>query len=323
MIRSVLLSFVFIAPAFAQDIQLHLPVACEVGRNCLVQHYVDLDASSAARDYQCGSLTYDGHDGTDFRVPTVKAAVDVLAAAPGRVLRLRDGVPDVSVRVRGREQVEGAECGNGVVVAHEGGWETQYCHMAKGSLAVRSGDTVTAGQPLGRVGMSGLAEFPHLHFAVRRDGKVVDPFAPEARPGACGSATSLWDDPSRKALAYEASSVLNVGFATGPVTMEQIESGDAGAAPPGRDAPALVAFVRAIGLKGGDVQIIRLIAPDGSTLRQTRTEPLDRDKAQYMLFLGLRRPETGWTGGRYRAIYTVLRGGKPALERAFALEMNP
>src|SRR4051794_30969188 len=107
MIRSVLLSFVFIAPAFAQDIQLHLPVACEVGRNCLVQHYVDLDTSSAARDYQCGSLTYDGHDGTDFRVPTVKAAVDVLAAAPGRVLRLRDGVPDVSVRVRGREQVEG------------------------------------------------------------------------------------------------------------------------------------------------------------------------------------------------------------------------
>jgi hypothetical protein len=321
MIRSVLLFFAFIAPAFAQNVQLRLPVACEIGRDCLVQHYVDLDPSSAARDYQCGSLTYDGHNGTDIRVRTAKAQVDVLAAAPGRVLRLRDGVPDVSVRVRGRDQVEGAECGNGVVIAHDGGWETQYCHMAKGSLVVRPGDQVTAGQPIGRVGMSGLAEFPHLHFTLRRDGKVVDPFSPEARPGACGSVTSLWDDPSRKALAYEPSSVLNVGFAMGPVTMEAIESGEAGATPPGRDAPALVAFVRAIGLKGGDVQVLRLIAPDGSILRQSRAEPLDRDKAQSMLFMGLNRPNTGWTAGRYRAIYTVLRAGKPALERAFALEM--
>ena len=99
------------------------------------------------------------------------------------------------------------------------------------------------------------------------------------------------------------------------------ESGEAGAVLPGRNAPALVAFVRTIGLKAGDIQAMRLIGPDGSVLRETRAEPLERDKAQYMLFLGLKRPETGWPAGRYRAIYTVVKGGKPALERAFALEM--
>ena len=76
----------------AQDISLRLPVACEVGRSCFVQNYVDRDASPAAGDYQCGTLTYDTHDGTDIRVPTLaaqKAGVDVVAAADGAVLRTR------------------------------------------------------------------------------------------------------------------------------------------------------------------------------------------------------------------------------------------
>ncbi|MDG2570956.1 hypothetical protein P7L87_25725, partial [Vibrio parahaemolyticus] len=49
-------------PAVAQDISLRLPVACEIGRTCFIQHYVDRDPSPAASDYQCGTLTYDAHD---------------------------------------------------------------------------------------------------------------------------------------------------------------------------------------------------------------------------------------------------------------------
>ena len=83
-------------PAGAQDasvtLRLQLPVACVIGSTCFVQHYVDEDLSPNSRDYQCGTLTYDGHDGTDFRVPSLaaqKAGVSVLAAARGRVLRVR------------------------------------------------------------------------------------------------------------------------------------------------------------------------------------------------------------------------------------------
>lgn len=326
MIRPLLLFALLVSPALAQEPRLRLPVACAIGQTCFVQNHVDLDPSPGARDFSCGTLTYEGHNGTDFRVPTLavqREGVNVLAAADGRVLRGRDGVRDVSVAETGRAGVEGGECGNGLVVAHEGGLETQYCHMAQGSLAVRPGDTVKAGQLIGKIGLSGLTEYPHLHFTVRRNGTVVDPFAPDHRPGACASETSLWDDATRQALAYRPSAILNAGFASGPVTMEAIEAGDAARAVPNASAPALVAFVRAIGLKGGDAQVLTLTGPDGRVLAESRPEALDRDKAQWMMFSGIRRPSGGWPAGTYRARYTVQRAGKPALEHAFTLDLKP
>ena len=225
-----LFALAWTSAATAQEISLRPPVACEIGRDCFVQHYVDRDPSPAAQDYQCGTLTYEGHDGTDIRVPTMaaqKAGVQVLAAADGKVLRVRDGIADVSIAGRGRDSVDNLECGNGAVVDHGQGWETQYCHMAKGSMAVRPGDTVKAGDTLGRIGLSGMTEFPHLHFTLRKDGKVVDPFAFGADAKSCGGGRSLWEASAAQALAYQAGSVLNKGFAAGPVTMAAVESGEA------------------------------------------------------------------------------------------------
>ena len=152
---------------------------------------------------------------------------------------------------------------------------------------------------------------------------MVDPFQPNAAPGACGSDASLWDDASRAALAYRAGAVLNAGFASGPVTMEAIEAGEAGRTAPGADAPALVAYIRAIGLRAGDVQALALAGPDGRVLAENRAKPLDRDKAQWMMFSGVKRPAAGWNPGAYRATYQVLRDGKPALEKSFDLDLKP
>jgi murein DD-endopeptidase MepM/ murein hydrolase activator NlpD len=314
-----------VSPAAAQEISLRLPVACEIGRSCFIQHYVDRDPSPAARDYQCGTLTYEGHNGTDIRVPTLaaqRAGVDVVAAASGRVLRTRDGMEDVSVSGRGRESVADMECGNGAVVDHGGGWQTQYCHMARGSIAVMPGDEVKAGDRIGRVGLSGMTEFPHLHFTVRKDDKAIDPFAYGAPEKSCGG-TSLWEPSVQRTLAYQAGSVLNKGFATGPVTMEAVESGAAEREVPTTSAPALVAYVRAIGLKGGDVQILVLFDPDGKPLAGNKAPPLNRDKAQWMLFAGVKQPEGGFRPGLYRALYRVERDGKPAIEQAFGMNLRP
>lgn len=310
--------------ASAQDISLRLPVACEIGRTCFIQHYVDRDPTPAAKDFQCGSLTYEGHDGTDIRLPTMaaqKAGVAVLAAADGKVLRVRDGVEDVSVAGGDRASVDNRECGNGLVVDHGKGWEAQYCHMAKGSLSVRPGDDVKAGDTLGLVGLSGMTEFPHLHFTLRHDGKVVDPFAFGAEASSCGGGRPLWEPATAATLAYRAGSVLNKGFAEGPVTMAAVES--AGIAVPNTRSPALVAYVRAIGLKGGDSQVLTLVDPDGKKLADNAPAPLDRDKAQWLLFSGVKAPRGGFRPGLYRAIYTVLRDGKPAIEQAFAIELKP
>jgi murein DD-endopeptidase MepM/ murein hydrolase activator NlpD len=313
-------------PAVAQDITLRLPVACEIGRSCFIQHYVDRDPTPGASDYQCGTLTYDTHDGTDIRVPNMavqKAGVDVVAAADGEVASTREGVPDAFVKEEDRERISQIGCGNAVVIDHSNGWRTAYCHMAKGSLTVRSGRAVKAGDKIGQVGLSGLTEFPHLHFTLIKDGKPVDPFAYGAPEQSCGGGKSLWEASLQRALAYQGGSVLNKGFAPGPVTMEAIESGAVEQEIPTTRSPALVAYVRAIGLKGGDVQTLTVFDPDGKPLAQNKAPPLDRAKAQWMAFAGVRQPQGGFRPGLYRAIYRVERDGKPAVEQAFGISLRP
>ena len=63
--------------------------------------------------------------------------------------------------------------GNTVRIAHAGGYETVYAHLE--SMNVSAGQRVRAGQRIGNVGMSGQAFAPHLHYEVRREGKVMDP----------------------------------------------------------------------------------------------------------------------------------------------------
>jgi pyruvate/2-oxoglutarate dehydrogenase complex dihydrolipoamide acyltransferase (E2) component len=193
--------------------------------------------------------------------------------------------------------------------------------LAQGSVLVKKGDRVIAGQPIGKVGLSGNTVFPHLHLTVRRNGQVVDPFAFGAPAGGCGQGTSLWSPADRDRLAYRAGQVLNTGFAAGPVTMDQVESGEAGRTPPTASAEALVAFIRAIGLKGEDVQRLSITGPDGKVIADVVDKPLDRDKAQYMIFTGSKRPPAGWAPGPYRATYTVTRAGQVVIEHSFALSL--
>ncbi len=81
------------------------------------------------------------------------------------------------VHAAGPGQVVRAERGGGygrvVYIDHGGGLETRYAHLQK--ILVEEGDFVPAGGLVGRVGSSGRATGPHLHFEVRRDGRPVAP----------------------------------------------------------------------------------------------------------------------------------------------------
>ncbi len=314
----------FSSDVLGQGIQLGMPIACEAGRTCYIQNYTDADPSASARDFKCGTRTYDGHNGTDFRLPSLapqRAGVEVLASASGRVLRTRDGEADGAFGKSAREAVRDVECGNGVVIEHPEHWETQYCHMAKGSLVVKPGDPVKAGQPLGRVGLSGLTEYPHLHFTVRHNGAVVDPFAHGAAAGSCGSGESLWQPALHQQLAYQERAILNAGFAGGPVTMEHIEDGSAGKQLPSASAEAIVVFVRAIGLKTGDAQHLAIRDPAGKVVAENRSPQLQSNKAQFMLFTGRKRPSTGWERGTYKATYVVEHDGRVVLSKDMELPL--
>ncbi len=309
------------AAALPGSPKLDFPLACVIGRTCEIQHYVDRDPGPGVRDYRCGVQTYQAHNGVDIRVPDMIAqrrGVDVLAAAAGRVARVRDGVADISVRTPGVPSVTNQACGNAVVIDHGSGWETQYCHMARGSVRVKPGDVVTAGAPVGQVGLSGNTEYPHLHFTVRHNGAVVDPFAPASGSG-CAAQADIWTPTARAKMTYKVGSVLNAGFAGGPVTQDQVETG--GIAPPGQGAAAVVAYVRAIGLQAGDEIDLELKGPDGTSLARSRAPPLDRWKAQWLTYVGKKAPAAGWPGGIYAAEYRILRRGKVAISRRFELRL--
>ena len=53
--------------------------------------------------------------------------------------------------------------GNHVVIDH-GGEFSFLAHLRQGSVSVKAGDRVSAGQPLGRCGNSGNTTMPHLHY---------------------------------------------------------------------------------------------------------------------------------------------------------------
>ena len=302
---------------------LELPLACEPGRSCFVQQYMDHDAGPAARDYRCGVKVYNAHSGTDFRVPTraaQAAGVEVRAAASGQVKGVRDGMADRGPGVP-PENIAGRECGNGLVVDHGDGWESQYCHMARGSLRVKTGDAVAAGAPLGRVGQSGDAEFPHLHLSLRQAGQPVDPFAYGAAAGACGGGRSLWSRGAASALAYRSPEMINGGFANAPVSMDEIEADNAAGKSATATGANLVAFVRGIGLDKGDVQSLTLTGPDGQLLAENTLAPLDRPKAQYMFFVGKRLRAGRWPAGAYTARYQVRRANAVVLNRSFQIRL--
>lgn len=305
--------------------RLALPIACVVGQSCEVQNYVDRDPGPGARDYRCAAQTYQAHGGVDIRLLDMaaqRAGVNVLAAAPGRVARLRDGVADISVKAAGAPALNGQDCGNGVVIDHGEGWETQYCHLAKGSVAVTVGQAVESGQPIAKVGLSGNTEYPHLHLTVRKAGTVVDPFAPDLAPEACDAGAAgagLWRPEAAQAMAYKAGAVLNAGFAAGPITMEAIEAG--GVPTPDAGAPALVAYGRAINLQGGDIVHLTIVAPDGAELVSSSSEPMNRAKAQQMMFAGKRAPAGGWPPGSYAATFTIRRGNEAVAVRRFSLSL--
>ena len=60
-----------------------------------------------------------------------------------------------------------------VTIAHGDGVSTMYAHLSR--VSVRVGQRVSVGQRVGRVGASGRATGPHLHFEVRLRGAAVDP----------------------------------------------------------------------------------------------------------------------------------------------------
>lgn len=287
----------------AGDIALSLPIDCTLGKTCYIQNFVDADPSDATADYTCGDLSYNTHQGTDFALPTqadMLKKVDVLAAISGTVLGIRDGMEDHAQGTDNAPNVDGRECGNGLTIDNGNGWTTQYCHMMKSSITAQKGDQVLEGSALGHVGLSGRTEFPHVHFMVRKDGKVIDPFDPSGASACSGtSPKTLWKD----RLPYRSTGLLSVGVASALPAYDAIKAGTAQKNLT-TDSPALVVFGFAFGGQRNDIMRISLTGPQGII---TRTDAkLEKQQAQYFRAAG-RKSSKPWPKGDYKAIVQIIR----------------
>ncbi|HET9012381.1 MAG TPA: M23 family metallopeptidase, partial [Gemmatimonadaceae bacterium] len=93
---------------------------------------------------------------------------DALAVADGRVVAMKDSIPENVPGVNSRAVPITLETvgGNHVILDIGGGYYAFYAHLRPGSLRVRVGDRVRRGQVVGLVGNSGNSTEPHLHFHV-------------------------------------------------------------------------------------------------------------------------------------------------------------
>ena len=283
-----------------------LPIDCKLGTSCWIVNYPDAGPGSAGLDFKCNHLTYDGHKGTDFAIRDLEAmrqGVGVVSSAAGEVVRVRDGIGDGGLK----HVTEGRECGNGVVITHGDGWETQYCHLRDGSVVVRPGDRVRRGDRLGLVGMSGNTVYPHVQLSVRRNGATLDPFTGREVFSGCGVAgQSLWRVDARP--TYSASQIVAVGFATGRVEMASIQRNAASPIVLSIDAPALVLWVVTLGIEPGDLLNLRITGPDGNTVL-SRHKAMERTQIRRLDFGGRRVRGKGWTPGVYIGDVSLARPG--------------
>lgn len=102
------------------------------------------------------------HRGVDYAAPQ---GAEVVAIASGTVVSATyDNTNGRMVRLR-----------------HASGYESYYLHLSAFTRGMRAGVRVEQGQVVGRVGATGLATGPHLHYGLRKNGAFVNPLREQAK----------------------------------------------------------------------------------------------------------------------------------------------
>lgn len=148
------------------------PVAAADWRNGSfpVENFQGYTSPFGYRRSPMGGYSTEFHSGLDFAAPEGSYIRSWWA---GRVIEVSDNTA----------------CGTAVRV-QSGSWVHVYCHLKgyvqrdasgpyisdrDGGLQIRQGQVITAGQRIGRVGMTGRTTGPHLHWTLKYQGQLVDP----------------------------------------------------------------------------------------------------------------------------------------------------
>ena len=113
-----------------------------------------MTSSYSIRRFHPVSKRYKAHTGIDYGAPS---GTPIIATANGRV------------------KFSGWKSGYGkvIVIKHPNGYQTYYGHCSR--LLKKPGQIVEQGQVIAKVGRTGVATGPHVHYEVRVNGKPIDP----------------------------------------------------------------------------------------------------------------------------------------------------
>lgn len=127
------------------------------------------------RDFNSYSKLEDFHYGIDVTGnPDINGGYDhIVAFADGVVVAVKNNFTGFT------KSTGLASMGNYVVIDHGNGYVTRYMHLTKGSIRVKKGQKVSAGEVIGYMGSTGNTpdgiENRRLHFDISVEGKFVDP----------------------------------------------------------------------------------------------------------------------------------------------------
>jgi len=286
-------------------------------------NYVDVDPTDQMKDFKCNRKGYDGHKGVDFALGSIKqmrAGVDVLAAAAGKVLRVRDGESD---RLKTEDELESIkeqkrECGNAVLIDHGDGLQSIYCHMKKDSVIVKPKQRVKAGEKIGQIGQSGVAEFPHLHFGTIWEGGIVDPYTGALNTQGCDQMKApMWI--TGLPMEYEPVVIFDGGFRPAPPDFKGIESGvDENPDMISKNSAAFVFWAGFYNVEAGDDIILTVTDPNGEMFVE-RTEKQSDTRTRQYYFTGRKIGRVQLKHGTYTGRVQIKRGDDIVKEKTLSV----
>ncbi|MGL4867559.1 MAG: peptidoglycan DD-metalloendopeptidase family protein [Cetobacterium sp.] len=93
------------------------------------------------------------------------AGIDLRAKTGTKVVSVKEGVVSFAGRASGYGKL--------IIIKHSNGYETRYAHLSK--MNVKKGQKISQNQEIALSGATGRVSGPHLHFEIRRNGKVQNP----------------------------------------------------------------------------------------------------------------------------------------------------
>jgi len=142
------------------------PIYLALSASALINQYYAIDVLGIDKKFRS---TY--KDGSKISSDYFIYGSKVLACDDGTVITVKSDLPDafkIGAVEKFIRNIGTQLTGNVVVIKHDDYTYSLYAHLKKGSIKVKPGDRVHAGQYIGNVGNSGNSSEPHLHFELCR-----------------------------------------------------------------------------------------------------------------------------------------------------------